>query len=198
MSRISPLYTPQAPRNKRKVKAIHWLCEDVSRLLDLISSNAMPLIFSLSLSFAKSQVGNAGSVAPWILQNNGRRQPLKAKPQLISRQRKPQNLVIGKKVSDGIISLKGADLTSSLYIGNVDMSFGIDDIRTFIEGQNVTVIELEDIARRHNRFKSFRLCLKRKDMDVIRDPNFWPEGIIVRKFFRKSNNDGAAMPSTSS
>ena len=104
--------------------------------------------------------------------------------------------MIGQKVSSGLMSLKGADLTASLYVGNVDMNFCIDDIRSYIEGQNVTVVELEDIARRHNRFKSFRLCLKKKDFEVIQDPNSWPEGIIVRKFFRKQNTDGTAIPSS--
>ena len=40
--------------------------------------------------------------------------------------------------------------------------------------------------------------IKKKDLEVIQDPNFWPEGIIVRKFFCKQNTDGAAIPSSRS
>ena len=96
------------------------------------------------------------------------------------------NLVIGKKVSDGLISVKGADLTVFFYVGNVQNGVKMDDLKSFIEQQNVSVVEIKDIARKHNRFQSFRVCIKKKDIDAIKDPNFWPEDIIVRRFFRKA------------
>ena len=114
-------------------------------------------------------------------------------PRSSSRARKPNNLVVGKKVNNGLLSLRGADLTVSLYVGQIDNSFEVNDIRSFIEGQNVNVVELEELVRRHNRFKSVRLCIRKKDMDLIKDPDFWPEGIVVRRFFRKANSDGAAI-----
>ena len=39
----------------------------------------------------------------------------------------------------------------------------LNDIRSFIEGQK----ELEELARRHNRFKSVRLCIRKQDIDLI-------------------------------
>ena len=116
-----------------------------------------------------------------------------------SKARKPQNIVVGKKVNDGIISLRGADLTASLYIGYVDNSVSLDDLKGYIESLNVNVVELDDIARKHNRFKSFRLCLRKKDLETIKDPNFWPEGIVVRRFFQKAIvNDGKTISTRSS
>ena len=116
-----------------------------------------------------------------------------------SKARKPQNIVVGQKVNDGLISLRGAALTASLYIGYVDNSVSLDDLKTYIESLNVNVVELDDIARKHNRFKSFRLCIRKKDLETIKDPNFWPEGIVVRRFFQKSNvNDGRTISSHSS
>ena len=103
--------------------------------------------------------------------------------------------MVGKKVSEGILSWKGADLTASFYVGNIDVGANTEEIKDYIESQNVKVVELEDIARRHNRFKSLKLVIKKKDIELIKNADFWPKGIIVRKFFRKSNNDGAAIPS---
>ena len=127
-----------------------------------------------------------------------RKNPPQSKHRSGSRARKPHNLVIGSKVNDGILSIRGADLTVSLYVGQIDNSYEANDMRTFIEGQNVKVVELEELARKHNRFKSFRLCIRKKDLDTIKDPNFWPEGIVVRRFFRKQNADGGAMQLVSS
>ena len=62
-----------------------------------------------------------------------------------------------------------------------------------IESQGVGVVSLEEIPRRHNRFKSFKLCIKKKDSDAIKDANFWPEGVVVRRFFFKRNSDGGAI-----
>ena len=101
-------------------------------------------------------------------------------------------------MNDGLLSLKGADLTVSFYVGQIDNSVEVSDLRTFIEGQNVRVVELEELVRRHNRFKSFRLCVKKGDIESIKDANFWPEGIVLRRFFRKQNNDGGTIPSASS
>ena len=106
--------------------------------------------------------------------------------------------MVGKKVSEGLLSWKGADLTASLYVGNIEVNANTDDIKAYIENQNVKVVELEDIARKHNRFKSLRLVIRKKDFDLIKNPDFWPEGIIVRKFFRKQTTDGAAIPSARS
>ena len=133
--------------------------------------------------------------------NNGRtvvKKHPQSKPRSGSRARKPYNLVVGQKVNDGILSIRGADLTVSLYVGQIDNSYEVNDMKTFIEGQNVKVVELEELARKHNRFKSFRLCIRKKDLDSIKDPNFWPEGIVVRRFFRKQNADGGAMQPVSS
>ena len=58
----------------------------------------------------------------------------------------------GKKVSAGLLSWKGADLTRNFYIGYADNSSSLDHIKSGIENQGVKVVDLEEIPRRHNRF----------------------------------------------
>ena len=110
------------------------------------------------------------------------------------RPRKQQNIVVGKKVSGGLLSWKGADLTMAFYVGFADINSSVDDMRAGIEGQGVGVVELEEMSRKHNRFKSFRLVIRKKDVDSIKNPDFWPEEMVVRKFFQRSN-DGNAISS---
>lgn len=103
--------------------------------------------------------------------------------------------IIGKKVSDGSVSWKGADLTVNRYIGNVDITAKSDQIRDYIEKKGITVIEFEENKTQHTRFKSFRLRIRRSDVTNIDNPEFWPSDVIVRPFFRprqNQNKDGAS------
>ena len=97
--------------------------------------------------------------------------------------------VIGKKVNDGLISLKGADLTVNRYIGRVHNDTTCEDLRNFIVSRNVTVIELEQLETKHQRFKSFRLRIKKDDLEGMEDEDFWPEGILFSPFFRPKNTE---------
>ena len=100
-----------------------------------------------------------------------------------SRQRKVPNIVIGKKVVNGLVSLRGADLTTELYVGNVDNSVSIDDARSSISEMGVDVIDLESVGRQRH-FQSFRLRIKKAHLPIIKNPDLWPDGIIIRRFFR--------------
>ena len=110
-----------------------------------------------------------------------------------NRSRKPFNIVVGKKVSDGLLSWKGADLTHEFYITKVDIGAAADVLRDWIEsqGEGVRVVDLEEIPQHHKRFKSFKLVMRKKDAEKIREWA-WPEGVEVRRFFAKSNSGGGA------
>ena len=96
--------------------------------------------------------------------------------------------IIGKSVRDGLTSVKGADLTTNRYIGRWDNNVTTDGVKEFITNQNVTVVELEELPTKHGRFKSFRLRVKKSDLKMIEDANFWPEGILLSPFFRGKEN----------
>ena len=98
-------------------------------------------------------------------------------------------IIIGKKVNEGIVSMKGADLTINKYIGRVHNDVTLDDVRSFLVGQNVSVVELEQLETKHKRFKSFRVRVKRADLEIIEERDFWPEGVLCGSFFRPKTNE---------
>ena len=111
--------------------------------------------------------------------------------------RKAQNIIIGKKVSEGLRSWRGADLTVNLYLGYFDISTTAEDIRYNIEDQNVSVVSVDELQTQHNKFKSFKLCIRKKDLPIMQSDNFeLPEGTVVRYFFAGKNRDGAPISST--
>ena len=85
--------------------------------------------------------------------------------------------------------MKGADLTINKYIGRIHNDVTADDVRSFLVGQNVSVIELEQLETKHNRFKSFRVRVKRADLEIIEEQDFWPEGVLCGSFFRAKASD---------
>ena len=92
--------------------------------------------------------------------------------------------IIGKSVNNGLVSFKGADLTVNKYIGCVHNDVTANKLRQYISDAGVTVVELEALETKHHRFQSFRLCVKRADLDRIEKAEFWPEGVILSPFFR--------------
>ena len=97
--------------------------------------------------------------------------------------------IIGKNVSDGLLSIRGADLTINKYIGRFHMDTTEEALREFITKKDVTVVELDPIKTTHNRFKSFRLRVKRSELDKIEDPEFWPQGVVVCRYFHPRNKE---------
>ena len=82
------------------------------------------------------------------------------------------------------MSWKGADLTSNYYIGHVSMDTDPKLIVTDIESMGVRVIEFEEIQRKHNRFKSFRLCIRKADFSkLLSIDDILPDGVILDHFF---------------
>ena len=85
--------------------------------------------------------------------------------------RKTQNIIIGKKVSQGLRSWRGADLTMDLYIGHFDVSTTIEDVKFNLEDQQLDIVDLEELQMSHNRFKSFKLSIRKKDFEMMQSEN---------------------------
>ena len=85
--------------------------------------------------------------------------------------------------------MKGADLTINKYIGHVHNDVTTENVREFLASHKVDVVELEALQTKHNRFKSFRLRVKRDDLEIIEEQDFWPKGVLCGSYFRPKSND---------
>ena len=98
-------------------------------------------------------------------------------------------VIIGKKVNEGLLSMKGADLTINKYVGRVHTDVTTENVREFLTSHKVNVVELEQLETKHDRFKSFRLRVKRDDLKIIEEHDFWPEGVLCGPFFQPKASD---------
>ena len=111
---------------------------------------------------------------------------------------RPRGTIIGQSVRAGLVSVKGADLTVNKYVGRFHNDVSTENVKSYIEDQGVSVVELELLDTKHQRFKSFRIRFKRSQLGKVVDGEFWPEGVIVSPFFRpRVNGTNPASPNTS-
>ena len=82
------------------------------------------------------------------------------------------------------MSLRGADLTITRYISHLDNDTQKEEIDDHLKDAGIDVVELKELDRRHSRFKSFILTLKKSQLPIVENALLWPEGVIVRPFFR--------------
>ena len=109
--------------------------------------------------------------------------------------RKPSPVIIGTSVSAGRISLKGADLTVAKYIGYLENSTRPEDIRALLDEHGVEIVSLDPIPQKHDRFKSYKLVVKKNQLPIVEDEKIWPEGVLVGRFWSpKSNNSSSSAP----
>ena len=105
--------------------------------------------------------------------------------------------MIGKKVSAGLRSWRGADLTTDLYLGYFSNGTTVDEVKFNFEDQGVNVVELEQLQTQHNKFKSFKMCIRKSDMEKVKSDNFEiPENVVIRYFYQKKSNDGSPILSS--
>ena len=92
---------------------------------------------------------------------------------------KNSSIIIGQNVNAGVVSWKGADLTVTRYVGRVAVGTSAEEIRTWLESKNVNVVGIEAISTKHQRFSSFKLTIKKAQLEIITERDFWPLGVLV-------------------
>ena len=90
------------------------------------------------------------------------------------------------------------------YIGNVRHDVTAAMIEEDLKRRDVEVVSLvENDVRKHTRYKSFKLSVKRNDSVKIDVEDFWPSNVVVRRWHNPrqprpghEGNDGASAQST--
>ena len=91
--------------------------------------------------------------------------------------------------------LRAGLVTREFFIFRVDKEHTADDIKVFIQEQGVTVIDISCVSHVDSYTNSYHVVAQAKNVDNMSMPDFWPEGICCRRFYRKRNeqhkNDNA-------
>jgi len=72
-----------------------------------------------------------------------------------------------------------------LFIFRIHADISDDDIKQFLVGENVVVHELERLSKDDSWTKSYRVAIETNDLSALLQPDFWPDGIGCRRYWRK-------------
>ena len=100
----------------------------------------------------------------------------------ITNKKKINALIIGKKSNIGI---QAAPRFLWFYFGNWDKSVKkcqvLEHIKEILQTEDIEVEELD--TSKQKRFNSFKFRCNAKLLEIIKNPDNWPEGIIINIFF---------------
>jgi len=72
-----------------------------------------------------------------------------------------------------------------LFVFRVHSDIKCEEIKQFLRNENVVVNDLELVSKQDAWTNSYRVVVETADLDFILKPDFWPDGIGCRKFWRK-------------
>lgn len=97
------------------------------------------------------------------------------------RQRRRAEAVVGTGPSDII---RGApEPLRDLFVSRLEQGVTLDQIKHYTNSKNVTVHNIEKKSREDSMYLSFKVTVKVSDMDTLLQPDFWPMGVRVRRFW---------------
>ena len=100
----------------------------------------------------------------------------------------------GKRKGNNIF--KSVDYILDVYIGRCSSDATTAATETYVsESANITPTMCSCISREDSRVKSFKVTVLADQRDAFLDPLLWPEGIIVRKYYKSKYNKGSSNAS---
>ena len=94
-----------------------------------------------------------------------------------------------KKLEYSGYNLKGAPIpTIDIFVYKI-LEGGCNDVKCYLEAENIDVKEVTVKSNRDARFKSFRVTINRTDLKIVLNKSFWPFGVgckIWKDFDRKT------------
>ena len=83
--------------------------------------------------------------------------------------------------------LRAGPVTREFFVFRVDKEHTVDDIKAFIQEQEVTVTDNLCVSNAESYTHSYRVVVQAKNGDNMLMSDFWPKGICCRRFYRKRN-----------
>ena len=101
-----------------------------------------------------------------------------------------RNVVIGKDRSSGAV--KGApEPNHDVFIYRVDKSTSDDSLYDYIIDKSITPNFLDCVSNPDATYKFYKLSSPLSMYSTLHDPDMWPEGIRIRRFYNPKNiNNG--------
>ena len=74
-----------------------------------------------------------------------------------------------------------------IFVGGCSVDSTMATISDYVSNKGVPPLKCTDLASRSEWHKCYKLSVNAENRDKLLDPNFWPTGIFVNKYFRPKN-----------
>lgn len=111
---------------------------------------------------------------------------------------KPKNArpkpTVGKKKD---LKIKGESRRTDIFMYRINNETEDADVRNLFFNAGILVYEFHKVSHENSRFKSFRITIPLSDYDKVCNPDFLPEEVMCRRFYRprkrrlSEHSDGA-------
>ena len=107
---------------------------------------------------------------------------------LVRNKKHSKKNVVGSRVLKNS-TLKSVIKTADLYVGNCDVDVTTDALNQYIhDNANISPIKCEKLVTKYDNYQSFKVTLLINERDKLLISDFWPNGIVCRKFYKPRNN----------
>ena len=107
------------------------------------------------------------------------------------KKKKRPTVIVGKGSSSA--SVKGAPEPSrDAFLYRIDKETNSENLVDYLSDKNITVRQVVCMSKQESAFKSFKITVAVSNFSALFDPNLWPEGVRIRKFYknRKTTQHG--------
>ena len=96
--------------------------------------------------------------------------------------------IVGNRITNK--GLKSANRPYDLYIGNCSLEMNDEIIKDYVKSEcNILLKDCKELSVATSFSKSFKLTTTYDEREILLKPEFWPKGILCRKFYNSSNKD---------
>ena len=94
--------------------------------------------------------------------------------------RRKENVIIGTQKNK--CTLTAAQRKAWLYVGRLHSETRTGDLQEYIRNQGINKsIECEELPTKGTN-KAYKISIDIEELQTVQNPDFWPEGVLVRQF----------------
>ena len=109
-----------------------------------------------------------------------------------NRNRNPN--ISGTRISNS--GLSGAPRIFDLFVGGCEIGSTKEGIMDYCVENGVNVAKCDDLRNKSPWYKSYKLSMVESERDKLLVPEFWPQGIFVRKFYKPRQRQDSSVESS--
>ena len=110
--------------------------------------------------------------------------PAPTAPRPIVRTKRNSNVYGTRTAPSGSNGLRSANRVLDVFVGGCSLDCEAQELKSYCESSGIEVKECVALDSRSEWSKSFKISVDLANRDKLLEPELWPNGIVVRKFYK--------------